>query len=149
MTHDQPLQRSPSRTRPPSGEPPPAWATAPDGRLVDLRPLARESCGRYDRQFPDERRRYGGSGHAWCVHDNLYLFLWAFEDVAGMLDLMAEVSWLARVLESRGFPLDRFVVGLEIAADVARGRLPAETGTPVSAALASAASAVAARATFR
>jgi hypothetical protein len=36
------------------------------------------------------------------------------------LDVRAQVSWLARALEARAFPLDRLARDLELAADVTR-----------------------------
>lgn len=107
-------------TRPPSGFPPPAIATM--GALsVDLVALAEEVCDRYYREFPDEDERYGDAGVAWCRHDNQWLLSWAVEDVRGTTDLSRHARWLAGVLDSRGFPLQRLVRDLEIAAEVAGG----------------------------
>ncbi len=110
---------SPSRRlAPPSGAAAPLETEAPDGTLVDLRDLARDVCGRYREEFPDERERYGDAGHAWCIHDNQYLLHWAILDVLGATSLDDQVAWLARVLHARDFPLDRLARDLEIAAEV-------------------------------
>lgn len=89
------------------------------GAELRLRPLAEEICGRYRAEHPDERDRYGEAGHAWCVHDTLYLLTWAADDLTlGGDYLTGNVGWLARVLHARGFPLERLQRNLEIAAEV-------------------------------
>jgi hypothetical protein len=90
---------------------------------VDLVSLSSEICARYRAEFPDEQERYGDAGLAWCVHDNQHILNWAVLGRAGDVDLERELAWLARVLAARGFPLDRLVRNLEIAAEVARERL--------------------------
>lgn len=134
--------------RPPSGEPPPESAFLPEGDEVDLAPLADEVCRRYRDAFPDEQQRYGDAGHAWCVHDNLYQLFWAFEAASGFLDMTAEVAWLARVLESRDFPLVRLARNLDIVADVLLERLPPGSGPAVVDEVAAAAVFVRSRDTF-
>ena len=112
---------SPSRrVEPPSGAAAPLDGVAPDGTSVDLRDLARDVCARYRAEFPDEQERYGDAGQAWCVHDNQYILHWALLDAAGDTQLSGQVGWLARVLASRGFPLERLRRDLELAADVVR-----------------------------
>lgn len=133
---------------PPSGEPPPESAVLPEGGEVDLLPLAHEICRRYRDAFPDEQQRYGDAGHAWCVHDNQYQLFWAFEAASGYLDMTTEVAWLARVLESRDFPLVRLARNLEIAADVLQERLPPASGPAVIKEVAAAAVFVRSHATF-
>ena len=89
-------------------------------RPRSLRPLAHEICARYRTQFPDEQERYGDAGIEWCLHDNLYLLAWAFQDARdGTVRLTEQATWLARVLAARHFPVPRLVRDLEIAADVA------------------------------
>ncbi len=111
------------RTSPPSGQPPPTEAATPDGP-VDLAALAAEICRRYDAEFPDERERYGPAGMAWCRHDNQHLLNWAIGDVhGGLVDLLDQVGWLARVLAARDFPLPRLARNLELGADVVTERL--------------------------
>jgi methanogenic corrinoid protein MtbC1 len=116
------------RLRPPSGAPPPTTARVSDGE-VQLEPLAREVCRRYRAEHPDERRRYGAAGEAWCVHDTLYLLAWAADDLgpAGG-QLIGNVTWLARVLEARRFPVERLARNLQIAADVIAAAGFAEAG---------------------
>ena len=46
----------------------------------------------------------------------------------GYVDLERELTWLARVLEARDFPLERLARNLEIAAEVTRDPVPAVTG---------------------
>jgi hypothetical protein len=106
---------------PPSGWPPPIEAKAPGGRTIDLLALAREVCRRYRAEYADEQRRYGDVGVAWCVHDNQHILNWAILAAYEGLDLRTQVSWLARILEARDFPLDRLARDLELAADVTRG----------------------------
>ena len=58
------------------------------------------------------------------MHDNQHLLNWATESVNGDLDdIRQEVAWLAVILESRDFPIDRLARGLEIAADVVTDRV--------------------------
>jgi len=110
-------------TAPPSGTQAPRVASGPDGE-IDLVALAHEVCRRYDGEFPDERERYGPAGMAWCEHDNQHLLNWAVADVhAGVVDLDAQVAWLARVLAARDFPLERLARNLELCADVATDAL--------------------------
>ena len=103
--------------RPPGGTPPPATARLGD-RELDLAVLAREICERYHAQYPDEDERYGPAGAEWCRHDNQWLLSWAVGDVRGVTRLDEQVAWLASVLDSRDFPLDRLAHDLRIAADV-------------------------------
>ena len=51
-----------------------------DGEVIDLVAMAREVCGRYRGEFPDEEERYGPAGEAWCLHDNQYLLAWAIQE---------------------------------------------------------------------
>jgi hypothetical protein len=57
--------------------------------------------------FPDERERYGPAGAEWCRHDSQHLLNWAVLSLTQDLDYERELSWLARVLEARNFPLPR------------------------------------------
>jgi len=116
------------RLEPPGGDAPPASAWLEDGGGLELLPLATEICRRYRQEFPDEQERYGDAGNAWCVHDNQYLLCWAVEDVNGYLDMKREVAWLARVLEARGFPLERLARGLDIGADVVAEQVRGTSG---------------------
>ena len=106
------------RLSPPSGAAPPTIGTTTAGESVDVLALAEEVCRRYRTEFPDEQERYGDAGHAWCVHDNQYILFWALLDARRMTNLAEQVSWLARVLHARHFPLDRLVRDLEICAEV-------------------------------
>ena len=109
------------RLKPPSGgDEAPRWSSpvGKDGPVLDLVTLATEVCSRYQREFRDERKRYGGAGNRWCVHDNQHLLSWAVEAANGDLDMNAEVSWLAGVLEARGFPTERLARTLDLGADV-------------------------------
>ena len=107
-------------TQPPSGMPPPQRAIlAGADEPIELVPLAEEICRRYRREFPDEHERYGDAGMAWCVHDNQHILNWAVGARNGYVELNDELAWLARVLESRDFPLERLARNLDIAAEVA------------------------------
>lgn len=137
----------PGRLSPPSGEPPPVVALLPDSTEVDLVFLAQEICRRYQGEFPDEVERYGPTGLAWCLHDNQHLLNWAALSVAGCGALDEEITWLARVLEARDFPLARLRRNLELAAAV----IEAEHGQraeAVAAALRDGAKLVASKSTF-
>lgn len=134
--------------RPPSGEDPPASVTMGNGDEIDLQPLAQEICRRYREEFPDERVRYGDAGQAWCLHDNLYLLSWAFDDAMGYLVMKTEVAWLAGVLEARDFPLERLARNLVIAADVLSTELPASSAGKVSKVLVRSATFVSTHGTF-
>ena len=106
-----------------SGHPAPPSARAPDtarlhGAEIDLVGPAREICRRYRLEFPDEQGRYGEAGMAWCVHDNQHILSWAAMAVEYGLGMERQLAWLAEVLGSRDFPLERLVRDLEIAAEV-------------------------------
>jgi hypothetical protein len=102
----------------PSGGAPPDSATLPDGSQLELAPLAREIARRHALEFPDEAERYGDRGLAWCVYDNQWVLSWAILAAAGWVDFHAQLAWLAGVLESRGYPVERLARDLEIAAEV-------------------------------
>lgn len=129
--------------RPPGGALPPATAQLGD-RELDLAALAREICARYAERYPDEDERYGPAGADWCRHDNQWLLSWAVGDVLGVTSLDAQATWLAGVLDSRGFPLDRLASNLVIAADVVEAAV-GEPGGAVGEALRRAAVVVAPR----
>lgn len=95
---------------------------------MDLVTLASEVCRRYQREFRDEGERYGHAGNRWCVHDNQHLLNWAVEAANGDLDINREVSWLASVLEARGFPTDRLARTLDLGADVVHERVSGAPG---------------------
>jgi hypothetical protein len=106
-----------------SRQPAPPSSRAPDtarlrGAELDLVAPAREICRRYRLEFPDEEGRYGDAGMAWCVHDNQHILSWAAMAIEYGLGIESQLDWLAGVLASRGFPLERLVRDLEIAAEV-------------------------------
>ena len=80
--------------------PPPETATTADGSVLDLVALAADACAEYDREFPDERERYGPAGLQWCRHDNQHLLNWAVLSLGSGLDFDQQLTWLARVLEA-------------------------------------------------
>lgn len=131
----------------PSGDPPPTQATLPDGTVLDLVPLAAEVTDRYAQAFPDEDERYSAEWRAWSDHDNQHVLWWAINTHDGTVDLWAEISWLARVLEARDFPLDRLVLSLQLVADVLRERAGA-TADSAAAELRAVAARVASTPTF-
>ena len=111
------------RTEPPSGWPPPEEAVLA-GADVALRPLAEAIADRYFTSFPQDLERYGaGVARAWEVHDTLHLLNWAIGAVEGYVELDHQVTWLARVLDARDFPLEHLAVNLELAGDVVIERL--------------------------
>lgn len=85
---------------------PPATATLPDGTRLELRPLAQSISDAHFARHPDELARYGEAGREWCTHDNQHLLNWAALDLAGRIDFDAQLRWLARVLASRGYPIE-------------------------------------------
>jgi hypothetical protein len=104
------------RLSPPSGMAPPLHSELPDGASVDLLALAHAVAEAYRDEFPDEEERYGPAGFAWCVHDNQHILNWAVRAAGGHVDLAAQLTWLARVLEARDYPIDRLARDLELAA---------------------------------
>lgn len=134
-------------TEPPSGTPPPEEAVLAGGATIDLRSLAKQICERYRAEFPDEQGRYGDAGVAWCVHDNQHILNWAVGEGHGHVSLEHELAWLARVLESRDFPVDRLARDLELAAEVVGEQL-GEQGAPLAASLAGGGRFVRSRETF-
>lgn len=129
------------RLRPPQGgdEPPRVSSPLAGGESLDLVALATAICERYRREYPDERKRYGDAGIAWCVHDNQHLLNWATESVNGELDIRQEVAWLATVLEARDFPIDRLARDLDIGADVVLDHVAGLDARELAAALTAAA----------
>ena len=136
------------RLEPPSGQPPPTTAALGDGPPLDLVPIAREICRRYRAEYTDEAERYGDAGNAWCLHDNQHILNWAAGSVNGYVDLERELSWLARVLEARDFPLDRLARNLDIGATVTREQIGGARGNDLAAALAAGAALVRSKDTF-
>jgi hypothetical protein len=138
----------PAETRPgpPAGTQPPAEVML-DGRWVDVHALALETSARFLAETPAYAERYGEHAQAWCTHDCQHVLTWALGAQEGFVDLGAQVAWLARVLESRGFPLDWLARDLELAADVVGSRLPGH-GTAVAQLLRTAAADVRATPTF-
>lgn len=115
----------PRRVDPPSGTAPPTAAPSPvgDGSEIDLYVLACATAERYYAEFTDEDAVYGEVGRLWCLHDLQHLLNWAALDVAGHVTLDDQVAWLARVLESRRFPILRLARSLELGAGVVRDEL--------------------------
>jgi hypothetical protein len=136
------------RLQPPSGSPPPTSAELPDGTPLQLLPLAEEVCRRYRQEFPDEEQRYGDAGIAWCVHDNQHLFNWAVLELGGHANLTGEVSWLAKVLQARDFPVDRLARNLDIGAAVVLERVARPVSVQLATMLSDAAGHVRARGDF-
>jgi hypothetical protein len=116
-------------TPPRGGRPPPTEARLADGEVVWLRPVAEEVAGRFYREYPDERDRYGEAGFQWCVHDNQYLVYWA----SLSQDVFAhQLEWLAGLLEARTYPLGRLARDLEVAADVVEERWGERAAAPAA-----------------
>lgn len=140
----------PHRVDPPSGTAPPSAAPSPvpgSGAEVDLVALAAATCERYYAEYPDEDAVYGPVGRLWCQHDLQHLLNWAALDVAGAVQLETQVAWLARILESRRFPLLRLARSLELAADVTLAELGPDAA-PMAGVLRGAATMIVERGTF-
>jgi hypothetical protein len=139
------------RLAPPTGGDEAPRVSAPIGRkgpVLDLVPLATEICRRYQREFPDERKRYGDAGNQWCVHDNQHLLNWGVEAANGHLDINREVSWLASVLEARGFPTARLARTLDLGSALIAEQAVGAPGVKVALALTNAASFVRSHGSF-
>lgn len=130
-------------TRSPTGGQPPPRAARVENMQLDLEGLAADICDRYHAEFTDEEARFGDAGRDWCRHDNQWLLSWAVNDILGLDELDRQALWLANVLASRDFPVDRLVRNIQIAAEVATARVPAPVGTQLATRLTSAAVAVA------
>jgi hypothetical protein len=91
---------------------PPTGAVPPP----QYRAAAEEIARRHFALHPEELERYGEHAMAWCIHDNQYILAWAGEP---HIDFDKEITWLASVLGSRGYPLSSLADDLEIAAEVA------------------------------
>jgi hypothetical protein len=135
---------------PPSGgDAAPVSAVLADGRALDLVMLATAICRRYREEFPDEEQRYGEAGQAWCVHDNQHLLNWAVGAANDGADMKNDVAWLASVLESRGFPVERLARDLDLAGDIAGDLIAGSEGDRVSGVLRDAAEFVRSYGSFR
>jgi hypothetical protein len=138
----------PHRVEPPSGMAPPTAAPSPSGGPdLDLHALAEAVCARYYAEYPDEDAVYGAVGREWCQHDNQHLLNWAAHDVAGTVSLDDQVTWLARILEARHFPILRLARSLDLGADVVR-ETHGPGAEPMAQRLAGAAAMIRARGTF-
>jgi hypothetical protein len=94
-----------------------------DGGRVELVPLASETSRRHLERHPEDAERYGELAHEWAVHDMQHVLHWAFGDAAGLVELDAQVAWLARVLDARGYPLENLWSCLQTAAEVVEERV--------------------------
>src|SRR4051794_24618155 len=114
-----PMTSSRRDVAPPSGGTAPPASAVVRGETLHLSPLAHEISRRFMEEFPDEAERYGEAALAWCVHDNQWLLGWAAEDIElGGGHFLGQVLWLANVLGSRDYPVERLVRDLELAAEV-------------------------------
>ncbi len=106
---------------PPSGQLPPATVRLRGGE-VELVPLAEAASDRHLATHAEELARYGPHARDWCVHDLQWLTLWAAQDADGQgVDFAEQVDWLARVLDSRGYPLASLADALGTLAEELRG----------------------------
>lgn len=112
------MSRPGSPPRAPSGGAAPEAAEIPGGRRLELAPPAREIARRHRDEYPDEEERYGDRGLEWCAYDNQWILAWAAAGAAGFEDLDRQIAWLAGILDARGYPIERLVRDLEIAAEV-------------------------------
>ncbi|MDQ3240758.1 MAG: hypothetical protein M3Q43_05110 [Actinomycetota bacterium] len=112
------MSRSGLPPRAPSGGAPPEVAELPGGERVALAGPAQEIARRHRAEFVDEEERYGDRGLEWCAYDNQWILAWAAADAAGFENLGRQIEWLARILDARGYPVERLARDIEIAADV-------------------------------
>jgi hypothetical protein len=95
-----------SGVEPPSGQMPPATVRLSAGGELRLGPVAEAASDRHLATHPEELDRYGPHARDWCVHDLQWLAGWAVQDAEGRgVDFAAQLDWLARVLDARGYPL--------------------------------------------
>lgn len=129
--------------RPPAGGmAPPATAILPDETRLELRPLAHAIAEAHFARHPDDLERYGEAGVEWCTHDNQHLLNWAALDLAGLVDFDEQLQWLAGILTSRGYPLEKLADNLRTAAAVVRRDASGERVQPLADRLAVAADSV-------
>lgn len=140
----------PRRVEPPSGMAPPTAAPSPsgDGSDVDLVALAAATGERYYAEHADEDAVYGEVGRLWFQHDVQHLLNWAALDVAGHVVLDDQVAWLARILETRAFPVLRLARSLELGADVVVEDVGGPGGEAMAGTLRGAAAMIRARGSF-
>jgi hypothetical protein len=105
---------------PPTGMAPPVTATLPGGVVLELRPLAREITDRHLSRHAEDLQRYGETGREWCTHDNQHLINWAVLAVCDAVSFREQLTWLANVLKSRGYPLANLADNLATAAETVR-----------------------------
>jgi hypothetical protein len=101
----------------PSGLEPPTDAPAPGGGRLDLVALATAISDEHLAAHPEELEERGPATRDWCIHDGRWVLFWAAHDHTGDLDLVAQVRWLAGVLDARGYPLERLAAFLRRCAD--------------------------------
>jgi len=107
---------------PPSGQQPPATVVLVDGTVVPLAGVAATASDRHLARHPEELARYGPHTRAWCRHDLQWVLSWAVHDADGQpVDFVAQLDWLVRVLDSRGYPLASLADALDELAAVAAG----------------------------
>ena len=95
------------------------------GEEVALPPFAEAASDRHLAAHPRSSSATAPHTRAWCVHDLQWLALWAVQDADGQgVDLAAQLDWLARVLDARGYPLVSLADALGTLADELRGTLP-------------------------
>ena len=104
------------------------------GERLALGPLTELIADRYFAEFPDDLVTYGDAARPWQLYDTAHCLQWAFLDQEDLCDLEKEVTWLADVLRTRGFPLRQLARNLELSADVLAERL-GEPGAAVAARL--------------
>ncbi len=119
--------------------PPPTAARLPDGRSVELRPLAEKITDAHLSRHPEDVERYGADlARQWGVHDNQHLLNWAIGDI----DLEGQARWLARVLDARGYPVANLVDNLMTGAGIVSGEIPGDAGETIAERMRAAARAV-------
>ena len=105
--------------QPPSGGTAPRdIARLPGGTTCFLAPLAHAVARRHLDEFPDEAERYGAAGFEWCVHDVQWILTWAAGEMDGNEGLLTrQLTWLGELLEARGYPRERLVRAVHLAAE--------------------------------
>lgn len=110
---------------PPSGHPPPHHVRLRAGDVIELAPWAVQASDRHLAAHPEELERYGRHARDWCAHDLQWLCLWAIMDADGQaVDFNAQLDWLARVLEARGYSLGSLAGALDTLAEELAPALP-------------------------
>lgn len=96
---------------------------------MPLVPLAEAVTERHLERHPEDVGRYGQDlAWEWCVHDMQHVLAWAISDQ----EFEGQLTWLARVLDAREYPVGNLIDCTMTAADVVEEELPAPAGPDIA-----------------